>query len=139
MSEELFYVIGLIACLALLIIAVYKIIRVFKITKNNSDVTTCKFTHVLRIRYLFITFCIRYDFEYVVEGVTFTNKVLVFPLSGFSDSDLENGVPVRYLKWNPNCVEFTNSSRAARVFGWLVIIAACVTGAVFSFLILSGI
>ena len=133
MSEEIFNIIGIIVCPVMFIYAVYRIIKIFKIKRKYSGLTTCKFTGVLRIRYFFITFCVRYDFEYLVDDIAYINHALVFPLFGFSESELENGVPVRYLKWDPDCVEFTNISRAARVFGWLVVIAACVTGAVFSF------
>ena len=136
--EGFLNIVGLIVCPAVIIYSVYKIVRVFKINQKYAGVTTCKFTHVLRIRYLFITFCISYKFEYVVDDVAYINKALVFPLFGFSESELTNGVPVRYLKYNPDCVEFTNISRGARVFGWLIVIALCAVASVFCFAEITG-
>lgn len=138
MSESLLNIIGCIVCPVAFIFSVYKIVRVFKINRKYAGLTTCKFTHVLRIRYLFITFCIRYEFEYVVDDVTYVNKALVFPIFGFSKSELENGVPVRYLKYDPDCVEFTNISRGVRVFGWLVIIGMCVAAGIVCFAEITG-
>ncbi len=136
--EGFLNIVGLIVCPVVLIYSVYKIVKVFKFKRVYSDMTTCKFTRVLRVKYLFITYCIRYDFEYVVEGITYTKNVLVFPLFGFSESDLANGVPVRYLKYDPNSVEFTNISRGARVFGWLIVIALCAVASIFCFAEITG-
>ena len=126
-------IIGCIACPITLVYSIYKIVKVFKINSTNSDLTDCRFTYVLRIRYLIITFLVRYDFEYTVDDIVYTGKALVSPLFGFSENDLENGVLVRYLKSDPNCVEFTNMGHGVRVFGWLIFVAASVIGGFFSF------
>ena len=68
-----------------------------------------------------------------VDDIVYTGKALVSPLFGFSESDLENGVLVRYLKSDPNCVEFTNMGHGVRVFGWLIYVAVSVIGGFFAF------
>ena len=131
--NEIVAILGCVGCPLLLIYTIYKIVRVFKINSNNSDLTTCKFTYVLRVKYFIITYCVRYDFEYSVDDVVYKNNALVSPLFGFSQTELANGVPVRYLKSNPDCVEFTNMSHGIRVFGWLIIAAGCIIGGFFAF------
>lgn len=133
MSEEMWTVIGCIAFPIFIIIGIVKLIKVFKITKSNSEVTVCQFTEVYRIRYLFITYWIYYTFKYDAGDRTFIKKIGLPSIIHITEDDLNNGVEVRYLKDDPSQVEFAMYGKGIRVFGWLIFIAGMAAAGIFCY------
>ncbi|MCR5613010.1 hypothetical protein [Treponema sp.] len=138
MEEQILYLVGLLGCVVVFIYGVYKLVNVFKINDKNSEQTICKFTHVLKLRYILFGVMTRYDFEYKADDITYEDRVSLFPLFGFTDEQLANGVPVRYLKTNPSRCELVGISHAPRVLGWLIVIAGSIAGTIFCFGMVSG-